>query len=57
MSRKACFSVVDLHHGTGLRDMKVWSIVYDRVYMHVDIERALQSARFRKYRFYGSHPS
>ncbi|MBN1152213.1 MAG: class I SAM-dependent methyltransferase [Dehalococcoidia bacterium] len=53
--RGARFNVVDLHHGDGDKDMKVWSIEYERVYLRDDIEAALQSVGFRKYSFYGSY--
>lgn len=52
--RGARFNVVDLHHNEARKDMEVWSIKYDRVFLHDDIEAALHRAGFRTYSFYGS---
>jgi len=51
----ARFNVVDLHHDAARKDMNVWSITYAHVYLHDDIEAALQAVGFRTYSFYGNY--
>lgn len=51
----ARFNVVDLHHDDDRKDMDVWSIEYERVYLRDDIEAVLQSAGFSTCSFYGSY--
>jgi SAM-dependent methyltransferase len=51
----ARFNVVDLHHNDTRKDMDVWSIEYERVYLRDDIETVLKSAGFSTCSFYGSY--
>jgi len=51
----ARFNVVDLHHDESARDMHVWSITYEHIFLHDDIEAALRGAGFRTYSFYGGY--
>ncbi len=55
LDRGARFNVVDLHHDQNRQDMQVWNITYQRVYLHDDIEAALQSVGFHSYSFYGNY--
>lgn len=51
----ACFNVIDLHGHPDENRMESWSMTYNRVYLHDDIEEALAAARFRECRFYGDY--
>jgi len=53
--RGARFNVVDLYHNDTRKDMQVWHIDYNRVYLRDDMESALQGAGFRTYSFYGNY--
>jgi glycine/sarcosine N-methyltransferase len=50
----ARFNVVDLYHDSERKEMLLWSITYDRVYLRGDMERAIHRAGFLKESFYGS---
>jgi hypothetical protein len=45
---------VDLYHDSERKEMLLWSITYDRVYLRGDMERAIHRAGFLKESFYGS---
>jgi len=51
----ARFNVVDLFHDPARKDMQVWSIRHNRVFLRDDIEGALRGVGFRRYAFYGSY--
>jgi ubiquinone/menaquinone biosynthesis C-methylase UbiE len=51
----ARFNVVDLFHDPSRKDMQVWSICYNRVFLRDDVEGALRKVGFHRYAFYGSY--
>lgn len=55
LERGARFNVVDLYHDSARKDMLVWSITYQRVYLRGDMETAMHRAGFLKDQFYGGY--
>lgn len=51
----ARFNVVDLYHDTTRKDMLVWSITYERVYLLDDMMTAVHRAGFLEDHFYGTY--
>jgi len=51
----ARFNVLDIFPGGAHRDLLVWSITYDRVYLRDDLERVLEAADFSESKFFGSY--
>ena len=51
----ARFNVVDLYHDSTHKDMLVWSIAYERVYLRGDMEMAIHRAGFLRDEFYGGY--
>ena len=55
MGKGARFNVLDIYHGESHRDLQVWSITHERVYLRDDLERVLGAAGFRELKFFGSY--
>jgi glycine/sarcosine N-methyltransferase len=53
--RGARYNVVDIFHGEGNRDLKVWSAHYHLMLLRDDLERLLREAGFSHVDFYGSY--
>lgn len=51
----ARFNVLDIYHGEARKDLQVWSITYEQVYLRDDLERVLEAAEFREPKFFGSY--
>lgn len=51
----ARFNVVDLYHDSSRKDMLVWSITYENVYLLDDMLQTIHRAGFLEDHFYGSY--
>jgi ubiquinone/menaquinone biosynthesis C-methylase UbiE len=51
----ARYNILDIHHTDEARDLQVWSVEYDRVYLRDDQERLLRASGFQVVDFYGSY--
>ena len=55
LGQGARYHILDIHHSDEVRDFKVWSITYPRMYLRDDHERLLKAAGFSTVTCYGSY--